>query len=87
MASGPVVIGPVGSADRSELGVLGDVVNVAARLVTHAGPGEVLMTGTVYRAVANMLQSELTNQSAVRGRSGSLEIYRMALVGGRGDLT
>ena len=86
LASGPVVIGAVGSADRSELGILGDAVNISARLVTQAGPGEVLMTGTVYRAVAGMLQSELTNQSAVRGRSGRLEIYRMSLLGGRGDL-
>src|SRR5487761_339330 len=86
VATGPVVIGAVGSTDRSELGVLGDAVNVAARLVTHAGPGEVLMTGTVYRTVATMLQSELTNQSAVRGRSGRLEIYRMSLLGGRSDL-
>ena len=86
IASGAVVIGAVGSADRSELGVLGDSVNVAARLVMHAGAGEVLMTGTVYRAVAEMLQSELTTQSTVRGRSGSLEIYRMSLLGGRGAL-
>jgi adenylate cyclase len=86
IASGPVVIGAVGSPERSELGVLGDAVNVAARLVTHAGPGEVLMTGTVYREVSAMLQSELTNQSAVRGRTGTLEIYRMSLVGGRGAL-
>jgi len=86
IASGPVVVGAVGSADRSELGVLGDAVNVAARLVTQAGPGEVLMTGTVYRAMESMLQSELTSQSAVRGRSGRLEIYRMSLLGGRGDL-
>jgi adenylate cyclase len=86
IACGPVVIGAVGSSDRSELGVLGDAVNVAARLVTHAGAGEVLMTGTVYRAVAHMLRSELTNQSTVRGRSGRLEIYRMSLLGGRRDL-
>jgi len=86
IASGPVVIGAVGSADRSELGVLGDAVNIAARLVGHAGPGEVLMTGTVYQAVADMLQSELTNQSTVRGRSGRLEIYRMSLLGDRCDL-
>jgi adenylate cyclase len=86
IASGPVVIGAVGSADRSELGVLGDSVNVAARLVMRAGPGQVLMTGQVYRAVSAMLQSELTSQSAVRGRAGSLEIYSMSLLGGRGDL-
>ena len=86
IASGPVVIGSVGSSDRSELGVLGDAVNVAARLVMHAGPGEVLMTGAVYDAVARMLQSELTSQSTVRGRSGRLEIYRMSLLGGRGEL-
>jgi class 3 adenylate cyclase len=86
IASGPVVIGAVGSVHRSELGVLGDAVNVAARLVMHAGPGEVLMTGAVYRAVSTMLQSELTTQSSVRGRAGALEIYRMALLGGRAEL-
>ena len=86
VATGPVLIGAVGSADRSELGVLGDVVNIAARLVMHADPGEVLMTGAVYQAVAGMLKTELTKQSTVRGRSGTLEIYRLALLGGRGRL-
>jgi len=87
IATGPVVVAAVGSAERSELGVLGDPVNVAARLVTNAGPGEVLMTGPVYDAVAGLLQSELTTQSAVRGRAGHLEIYRMSLLGGRGGLS
>jgi hypothetical protein len=45
------------------------------------------MTGPVYRSVAGMLQSELTTQSSVRGRSGALEIYRMSLLGGRAELT
>jgi hypothetical protein len=31
-------------------------------------------------------EGELTSQLAVRGRAGSLEIYRMSLLGGRGDL-
>jgi len=86
IASGPVVIGAVGSPARSELGVRGDAVNVAARLVMDAGAGEVMMTGTVYRAVAHMLQIELTTRSSVRGRSGVLEIYRMSLLGGRAEL-
>ncbi|HSP10099.1 MAG TPA: adenylate/guanylate cyclase domain-containing protein [Candidatus Dormibacteraeota bacterium] len=87
IATGPIVIGAVGSAERSELGVLGDSVNVAARLVTHAGPGEILMSGSAYRAVASMLKSDLTDRSAVRGRLGTLEIYRMSLLGGRGALS
>jgi adenylate cyclase len=87
IGSGPVVVGRLGSPDRWEVGVLGDAVNVAARLVRLAGPGEVLMTGEVYREVKDKLQSELTSRSAVKGRSGSLEIYRMALLGGRGALS
>jgi len=86
IATGPVIVGAVGSSDRSELGILGDAVNVAARLVTLAGPGEVLMSGAVYDAVAALLQSELTTQSALRGRAGHLAIYRMSLLGGRGAL-
>jgi adenylate cyclase len=86
IASGSVVVGHLGSDERWEVGVLGDAVNVAARLVSLAAAGEVLMTGEVYRAVAHMLQSELTSQSTVKGRTGRLEIYRMSLLGGRGAL-
>ena len=43
-------------------------------------------SGTEALAVAGMLQSELTNRSIVRGRSGRLEIYRIPLLGGRGAL-
>ncbi|MEO8744641.1 MAG: adenylate/guanylate cyclase domain-containing protein [Candidatus Dormiibacterota bacterium] len=87
IASGPVVVGRLGAVDRWELGVVGDAVNIAARLVRLAAPGEVMMTGEVYREVKDKLQSELTTESAVKGRSGSLEIYRMALLGGRGALS
>jgi len=45
------------------------------------------MSGAAYLAVSAMLQSELTNRSAVRGRVGTLEIYRMSLLGGRGALS
>lgn len=81
MATGKVVVGPIGPAERSELGVLGDVVNIAARLVERAKPGEVLLTASVYAAIADHVRAELVGLSPVRGRTGELEIYRISLLG------
>ncbi|MGH7540799.1 MAG: adenylate/guanylate cyclase domain-containing protein, partial [Gemmatimonadota bacterium] len=41
--SGPVVVGAVGAGSRVEYGAMGDAVNVAARLQSHAEPGSVLV--------------------------------------------
>lgn len=43
VTSGRVFAGPVGSADRWDYSTIGDRVNVAARLMQAAGPGEVLV--------------------------------------------
>ena len=48
--SGPVVVGAVGAGSRVEYGAMGDAVNVAARLQSHAEPGTVLVgEGTAER--------------------------------------
>jgi class 3 adenylate cyclase len=79
-ATGPIVVGRIGSADRAELGVLGDPVNVAARLVARAAPGEVLLSDTVYAGLAATVCADLLGRSAVRGRDGELSIYRVAVL-------
>jgi class 3 adenylate cyclase len=70
----------VGSTERAELGVLGDPINIAARLVARAAPGEVLLADSVYAGLATTVRADLLGRSAVRGRDGELDVYRVAVL-------
>jgi adenylate cyclase len=79
-AAGKLVVGGIGSPERSELGVLGDPVNVASRLVTDARPGEILLADSVYHELAESVRADLLSRAPVRGRDGDVEIYRISLL-------
>lgn len=77
-AAGKVVVGAIGPPSRLELGVLGDPINVASRLVARAGPGEVLLETSVYSGAATHVRADLVDRAAlVRGRAGAVDIYRI----------
>jgi ABC-type oligopeptide transport system substrate-binding subunit/class 3 adenylate cyclase len=46
--TGPVVVGAIGAGSRIEYSALGDAVNTAARLQSHAAPGTVLVGEETY---------------------------------------
>ncbi|MBM2811789.1 MAG: guanylate cyclase [Chloroflexi bacterium] len=79
VCTGRVVVGPIGTADRYELGIIGDPVNVAARLVAQSGPAEVLLATATYRAVARNVAADLLGNRLVRGRMGRVGLYRLRL--------
>jgi adenylate cyclase len=80
VASGKVVTGLVGVGERAELAVLGDPVNIAARLVAKARSGEILLSASAYQRVADQVRGELLGMQPVRGRSGEIEIYRLVVI-------
>jgi adenylate cyclase len=80
VASGKVVTGLVGVGERAELAVLGDAVNIAARLVASARTGEILLAASTYQQVAGKIRGELLGMTPVRGRSGEVEIYRLLVI-------
>ncbi|MBI1943180.1 MAG: response regulator [Betaproteobacteria bacterium] len=79
ISRGEVVAGNVGSASYVNYTMIGDSVNVAARLVQRAGPNEVLLTEPVVESVAGALPKSAFHALepfTLKGKSAPLRIYR-----------
>lgn len=75
--SGEVVAGNLGSSRRMEYTVIGDHVNVAARLTSLAKGGEILVTKRTYDAIQDKdgLSVEGRGMAPVKGRKQEITIY------------
>ncbi len=77
--SGDVIVGDVGAAERPSYTLIGDTVNVAARLVQRARAGEALFSRSVRQALDPVPGGIIELPPLVlRGRSRPVEIYCMA---------
>jgi class 3 adenylate cyclase/tetratricopeptide (TPR) repeat protein len=66
--------------------VLGDSVNVAARLEQAARPGEVLLGAVTYGLVGDTVRVEPVAPIQAKGKAGPLTAYRLLEVSARGAL-
>ncbi len=74
---GEVFAGNIGSHRRLEYTVIGDAVNVANRLCSQAGPGEVLVSEALCQVVKEHAEYEYLPEMALRGRTRSVQVYRV----------
>lgn len=77
IASGLVFCGLVGGALRREYTVMGDTVNLAARLMQAARPGEIVVASGSQRRVAGAFAWERAEPQSVKGRSRPVTVYRL----------
>ncbi|HEX7180985.1 MAG TPA: adenylate/guanylate cyclase domain-containing protein [Thermoanaerobaculia bacterium] len=77
--SGPVVVGDIGSVRRVDYTVLGNTVNVAARLEAFvARPGDVVLGPETYRLLDGSVPTEALGELQLKGLQQKITAYRVA---------
>jgi adenylate cyclase len=80
ISSGDVMAGTFGSADYCEYTVIGEEVNLAARVQSFALRGEVLLSESCYAAARSLVEVADERRLRVKGRSGPVTLYAMGAV-------
>jgi class 3 adenylate cyclase len=72
--TGRVIAGTLGGAGRLDYTVIGDAVNVAQRLQSEAGPGQILVSAATAKLVSRV-QAEPAGTRELKGRREPVEVY------------
>ncbi len=70
-----IYCGPIGATGRWEYGIIGNAVNVAARLLSFAGEGQIAMTKEILPYIESRFATRYVGSSEVRGIKEAIPIY------------
>jgi class 3 adenylate cyclase len=82
IASGEVVAGTLGRGESQDYTVLGDSVNLAARLVAEARPGQTLIADNVHRALSGRFVSDALGEMRLKGVAAPVRVWGLRGISG-----
>ncbi len=75
--TGPVVAGQLGGGGSTAYAVTGDTVNTAARLLSAAEDGKILVSGATQRLTAHAFAFEPLPALTLKGKAEPVEVWRL----------
>lgn len=75
--SGLVIAGGIGTRQRQDYSVMGDTVNLAARLEDLSEAGETLVGEDTYRLTAPLFEFEALKPVVLKGKEKPVQVYRL----------
>ncbi|PYJ11989.1 MAG: hypothetical protein DME93_08740 [Verrucomicrobia bacterium] len=75
--SGAVIAGQIGAKNRRDYSVIGDAVNLAARLEDASSSGEILVGPGTYQRTAHLFDFEPIPPLTLKGKEAPVEVHRL----------
>jgi class 3 adenylate cyclase len=79
--TGPAIVGNVGTAEQRSFTAIGDTTNLAARLQTHAQPGQVVVGQATHEAIGELAETRPLGELHLKGKSERVPAYVLTRLG------